>query len=83
MEYTVIGQTSWQTRKFVDEIVKIMERKKMTRVEFARRLGVRPSYVTKILSGRENMTIRTMESMAGIVGYELVLGIRRMPHGTA
>lgn len=83
MEYTVIGQTSWQTRKFVDEIVKIMERKKMTRVEFARRLGVRPSYVTKILSGRENMTIRTMESMAGIVGYELVLGIRRMPRGRA
>lgn len=81
MEYTTIGQTSWQTRKFVDEIIKIMERKKMTRVEFARRLGVRPSYVTKILSGRENMTIKTMESMAGIVGYELVLGIRRLPHG--
>lgn len=52
MEYKVMGDASWQTRAFVEDIVKIMERKGMTRLEFARRLGgVRPSYVTKILSG--------------------------------
>ena len=82
MEFNVIGETSWQTRVFVENIVKIMERKGMTRLEFARRLGgVRPSYVTKILSGRENMTAKTMEAMAAAVGYELVFGLRRRPHG--
>ena len=44
--------------------------------------GVRPSYVTKILSGRENMTAKTMEAMAAAVGYELVFGLRRRPQGS-
>ena len=82
MEYKLIGETSWQTRVFVEDIVKIMARKRMTRLEFARRMGgVRPSYVTKILSGRENMTAKTMEAMAAAVGYELVFGLRRRPQG--
>ena len=82
MENKLKGETSWQTRVFVEDIVKIMGRKGMTRLEFARRLGgVRPSYVTKILSGRENMTAKTMEAMAAAVGYELVFGLRRRPQG--
>ena len=82
MEYKLIGETSWQTRVFVEDIVKIMAHKGMTRLEFARRMGgVRPSYVTKILSGRENMTAKTMESMAAAVGYELVFGLRLRPQG--
>jgi len=82
MEYQLIGDASWQTRMFVENIIRIMERKKMTRLEFAHRLGgVRPSYVTKILSGRENMTVKTMEGMAAAVGYELVFGLRRRPQG--
>ena len=82
MEYKLIGETSWQTRVFVGDIVKVMEHKGMTRLEFARRMGgVRPSYVTKILSGRENMTVKTMEAMAAAVGYELVFGLRRRPKG--
>ena len=44
---------SYETRKFVDNIIRLVERKGMTRQEFARRLDVRPSYVTKILSGSE------------------------------
>lgn len=83
MEFAVIGETSWQTRVFVENIIRIMARKKMTRLEFARRLGVRPSYVTKALSGRENLTVKTMESMAAAVGYEVVFGLRRLPGGNA
>ena len=83
MELTLIGETSYQTRAFVENIVRIMARKKMTRLEFARRLGVRPSYVTKVLSGRENLTVKTMEAMAGAVGYEVVFGLRRLPGGNA
>ena len=75
MELTLIGETSYQTRAFVENIVRIMARKKMTRLE----LGVRPSYVTKVLSGRENLTVKTMEAMAGAVGYEVVFGLRRLP----
>ena len=60
MEYELIGETSWQTRVFVENIVKIMERKGMMRLEFARRLGgVRPSYVTKIPNGTSALRSRT------------------------
>ena len=72
----------YETRKFVDNIIRLLERKGMTRQEFARRLDVRPSYVTKILSGSENFTVETMQKMAGIFGYQVVIGLRRMPHGT-
>ena len=82
MEYEIRSMASYETRKFVDNIIRLLERKGMTRQEFARRLDVRPSYVTKILSGSENFTVETMQKMAGIFGYQLVIGLRRMPHGT-
>ena len=82
MEYEVRSTASYETRKFVDNIIRLLERKGMARQEFARRLEVRPSYVTKILSGSENFTVETMQKMAGILGYQVVIGLRRMPHGT-
>ena len=57
MEYEVRSMASYETRNFVDNIIRLLERKGMTRQEFARRLDVRPSYVTKILSGSENFTV--------------------------
>ena len=82
MEYEVRSTASYETRKFVNGIIRLLERGKMTRLEFARRLDVRPSYVTKILSGSENFTVETMQKMAGILGYRVVIGLQRMPHGT-
>ena len=82
MEYEVRSTASYETRKFVDNIIRLLERKGMTRQEFARRLAVTPSHVTKILSGSENFTVETMQKMAGIFGYQVVIGLRRMPHGT-
>ena len=81
MEYEVRSMASYETRKFVDGIIRLLERRGMPRQEFARRLEVRPSYVTKILSGSENFTVETMQKMAGIFGYQVVIGLRRMPHG--
>ena len=72
MEFAVIGETSWQTRVFVENIIRIMARKKMTRLEFARRLGVRPSYVTKALSGRENLTVIALLFLLGAVSGMLI-----------
>ena len=79
MEFIVIGQTSYETRMFVERILQIMEKKGITRVALAKRLDLYPSQVTKILSGRENMTVRTMESLAEAVGYQLVFALRRLP----
>jgi len=79
MKIKVLGETSWQTRVLVDKVVGIMERRRITRLELARRLGVRPSYVTKLLSGRENMTVKTMEKMAEAVGYRVVISLKRRP----
>ena len=33
-------------------------------------------------SGSENFTVETMQKMAGMFGYQVVIGLRRMPHGT-
>lgn len=37
-----------------------LERRGMTRKELARRLGVHPSYVSRILNDPDNMTVRTL-----------------------
>ncbi len=47
-----------------EEIVAQMEAKGITRTELARRLGVDKSYVTRMLNGMPNMTLKTLVSVA-------------------
>jgi transcriptional regulator with XRE-family HTH domain len=47
-----------------EEIVAQMENKGVTRTELARRLGVDKSYVTRMLNGMPNMTLKTLVSVA-------------------
>lgn len=45
----------------------------LSRADFARRMGCSPSYVTRILQGDHNLTIRTLARALGACGQQLSL----------
>ena len=54
-----------------EEISRLMRDQNMSRAEIAERLGVSRAYVTKILNGNPNLTIKTMLRLAEALGREL------------
>ncbi len=52
-----------------------MEEQGMSRAELARKLGVSPAYITKVLRGHENFSIQTLARIAFALGqtWELLL----------
>jgi hypothetical protein len=63
------------TRLFVDEVSWFMSENKITRADLAQAMGVSPGRVSQILSGDENLTLRTLSSVLSGVGAtpELIL----------
>jgi len=49
---------------FAEEVGRLMDEKKMSRAELARRLGTSPAYVTKILHWTANLTLVSMSKIA-------------------
>lgn len=62
--------------EFTEKVVAAMQERDMSRVELAQRLGVSKAFVTKLLNGNPNLTIRTMVSLAAALGCELLLDIQ-------
>lgn len=60
---------------FTEKLVARMKEKNVTRAELARRLGVSKAFVTKLLNGNPNMTIKTMVSIADALSSDLHLDI--------
>ena len=50
----------------------LMLKRGLSKLEFARALGRRPSEVTKWLSGQHNFTIRTLSLLSSFFGESLV-----------
>jgi transcriptional regulator with XRE-family HTH domain len=63
-------------RDFVDEVSWFMSEHKITRADLAHTLGVSPGRVSQILSGDENLTLRTLSAVAAAIGAEIELGLR-------
>ncbi|MEU1393565.1 MULTISPECIES: helix-turn-helix transcriptional regulator [unclassified Nonomuraea] len=63
-------------QQVVDEITWYMREHKITRADLATSLGVSPGRVSQILSGDENLTLRTLGSVVDALGarLELTLG---------
>jgi AraC-like DNA-binding protein len=59
-----------------DLICNLMERDGVSRSELARRLKKTAGYVTQLLDGTANMTIRTISDVFFVLGYEF------HPHST-
>jgi transcriptional regulator with XRE-family HTH domain len=66
-DYSVAGAIL----EFTESLVREMERQGVTRSELARRIGVTPAYVTKILRGQANFTLDTMVRLARALGSDL------------
>jgi transcriptional regulator with XRE-family HTH domain len=52
-------------------ICELMEKKRVSRSELARRLGKTKGYVTQLLDGETNMTLRTIADVFTALGTEL------------
>jgi transcriptional regulator with XRE-family HTH domain len=60
---------------FTEKIVEKMQKSGMSRADFAAKLGVSKPFITKLLNGNPNMTIRTMVSIAHALDCELNLAV--------
>lgn len=54
--------------EFTEGLYDLMQNKKISRKELAKRLGTSPSYVTKVLRGDVNFTIDSMVRLAKALG---------------
>lgn len=52
-------------QELTDLVCQIMDERKVTRAELAARLGKTKGYVTQLLDGRTNMTVRTIADVLG------------------
>ncbi|MBI1903672.1 MAG: helix-turn-helix transcriptional regulator [Planctomycetia bacterium] len=53
-----------------ETICELMEKKRITRSDLAKRLGKTKGYITQLLDGRTNMTIRTISDVFAVLGCE-------------
>lgn len=56
---------------FTELVCELMEREGVSRSELASRLGKSKGYVSQLLAGEANMTIRTMSDLMHVLGFSL------------
>lgn len=59
------------------ELHESMDDTGVSKVELARRLGRSPSYVTRLLDGQRNVTLKTLVQVAHALGAQVYLHIRQ------
>jgi transcriptional regulator with XRE-family HTH domain len=59
---------------FVDEVTWFMSENKISRADLAQSIGVSPGRVSQILSGDENLSLRTLSSVVAALGLFAALG---------
>jgi hypothetical protein len=62
--------------RLTEDIVRRMDAGGVTRAELARRMGVQPAYVTKILRGTGNFTLESMVRIARALDSTLRVELR-------
>jgi transcriptional regulator with XRE-family HTH domain len=62
--------------RLTENIAVKMEECKINRLELARRMEVSPAYITKILRGNSNFTLKTLLKLADSLNQELILDFR-------
>src|SRR5438309_11470638 len=56
-----------------ENICRLMRDQQISRAEVAERLGVSRAYVTKVLNGNPNLTIKTLLKLSDALGRELAI----------
>lgn len=83
IQSTPTGARIWQQERSIFEttelICELMDRHGVSRSELARRLGKSKGYVTKLLDGSVNMTLRTISDVYFVLGFEYRPQAKRLP----
>ena len=64
------------SRLVVDEVTWFMRENKVSRAELAHAMGLSPGRVSQILSGEENLTLRTLSAVVDALGARLEVTLR-------
>jgi len=64
---------------FTEQVVASMEAQGISRAELAKRLGVSKAFITKLLNGNPNLTIKTMVSLAKTLDCDLSIDLHISP----
>lgn len=62
-------QEEYVIAQVTERICELMEQKNVSRSDLAKRLKTSKGYVTQLLDGRANMTLRTMAKVLATLGY--------------
>jgi transcriptional regulator with XRE-family HTH domain len=62
-----------------ERIVELMIESGVTRTEMAERLGKSKAYITQLLSGSRNMTLRTLADLFHVLGHQVSLYDQSVP----
>jgi transcriptional regulator with XRE-family HTH domain len=57
----------------------LLDREGITKVELAKRLGKTKGFVTQIIAGDKNLTLRTMADVADALGHRVDVRLKRQP----
>ena len=57
--------------EFTEMVCKLLDEQKMTRTELAEKLNVSSAYITKLLRGNANVTLKTIVRLARVFGKEI------------
>ncbi len=58
--------------KIAVKILRFLKKEKMTQKELANKLGFSPQYMSKILKGKENLTLETISKIQNIIKIDLI-----------
>lgn len=61
--------------KVTERFLELMERQDVTQKDLAKRLGVKPPRISKLLSGKSNMTLRTLSDICTVMDVPIVIQI--------
>ncbi len=77
------GEPADLARAFVDEVTWFMTEHKLSRADLAQAMGVSAGRVSQILSGGENLTLRTLSSVISALGAELEITLHPAEEGSS
>ncbi len=58
--------------KIAVKILRFLRQEKMTQKELANKLGFSPQYMSKVLKGKENLTLETISKIQNIIKIDLI-----------
>jgi len=82
LESTPEGKRLMQQERLILEvtefIIGLMQEQNVTRMELAKRLGRTKGWISRLLAGEANFTLRTLADVFGALGHHPVVDVRRL-----